>query len=113
MIEIKRVFHAVLLAAAMTGPVWADGETVIVETHDFKFKPAELTVKVGTTVRWLNTEKRQYHSVWFRELGEEPGEYFFPEEYVERTFDKPGTYHYVCEPHEKSDGMKGVIHVVE
>lgn len=86
-------------------------DEVVVELYKYKFMPEELTVKVGTTVKWYNKEKRQYHSVWFKEQGEEPGEYFFPEESVSKTFDKPGRYPYVCEPHEKR--MKGVIVVSE
>ena len=88
------------------------GEVVEVEILKYAFVPAEITVKVGTTVRWVNMEKRQYHSVWFREAGDEDSGYFWPEETFERTFDKPGTYPYVCEPHEKEYDMKGVVHVV-
>jgi plastocyanin len=84
---------------------------VIVELDKFAYIPRELTVKVGTTVKWVNKETRQYHSVWFKEQGEEPGEYFFPGESVSKFFDKPGRYPYVCEPHEKR--MTGVIIVVE
>jgi plastocyanin len=51
-------------------------------------------------------EKRQYHSVWFEAEGFEEADYIFPEESWERTFDKPGTYPYHCEPHE---GMSGTI----
>ncbi|MES9926344.1 MAG: plastocyanin/azurin family copper-binding protein [Candidatus Thiodiazotropha endolucinida] len=89
------------------------GEAVTVIAKDYKFQPEEITVKVGTTVRWENHEKRQYHSAWFEVLGEEPGDYFFPGDVRERTFDKPGSYHYICEPHHESHQMKGVVHVVE
>ncbi|MBV2139254.1 MAG: cupredoxin domain-containing protein [Candidatus Thiodiazotropha sp. (ex Ctena orbiculata)] len=89
------------------------GEVVTVITKDYKFLPEEITVKVGTTVRWENHEKRQYHSAWFEVLGDEPGDYFFPGDVRERTFDKPGSYHYICEPHHESHQMKGVVHVVE
>ncbi|MCU7830842.1 MAG: cupredoxin domain-containing protein [Candidatus Thiodiazotropha sp. (ex Myrtea sp. 'scaly one' KF741663)] len=89
------------------------GEAVTVIAKDYKFQPEEITVKVGTTVRWENHEKRQYHSAWFKVLGEEPGDYFFPGDVRERTFDKPGSYHYICEPHHESHQMKGVVHVVE
>jgi len=88
------------------------GETVTVDIQKYKFIPEEITIKVGTTVRWVNSEKRQYHSVWFREAGDEDSGYFWPEETFERTFDKPGDYPYVCEPHEKDHDMKGVVHVV-
>ena len=45
-----------------------------------------------------------------RQSGAEPGEYLFPEESMERTFDEPGEYPYLCEPHEDR-GMTGVIRV--
>jgi plastocyanin len=88
------------------------GETVIVEMKKYKFIPEEITVKVGTTVRWVNKEKRQYHSVWFREAGDKDSGYFWPDETFERTFDEPGVYPYVCEPHEGDYDMKGVVRVV-
>ncbi len=90
-------------------PVWA-GETHVVIAKDMVFEPEELTIQAGDTVRWENHERRQYHNVWFREAGEDPVPYFFPEESYEKTFDEPGVYPYVCEPHEQR-GMKGVITV--
>lgn len=104
-----------MLALAAPTPVLAGAaaEPVVIMVKDFRFEPAELTVKVGTTVRWENHEKRQYHNVYFESLGDKQSDYFFPEEVRERTFDKPGTYPYICEPHHGSHGMKGVIHVVE
>ena len=100
--------HAFLAAAL---PL-AAAETVTVELKKYEFIPKEITVKAGTTVRWVNKEKRQYHSVWFKELGEKEAEYFWPDETFERTFDEPGVYRYVCEPHEESHPMKGVVRVV-
>ncbi len=104
-----------LLLAFMLG--WspllaAETVTVTVDIQKYKFIPDDITVKVGTTVRWVNSEKRQYHSVWFREAGDEDSGYFWPEETFERTFDEPGVFPYVCEPHEKDYDMKGVVHVV-
>jgi len=88
-------------------------DTVLVKAEKYAFVPPEITVKVGTKVRWENTEKRQYHSVFFEELGDKPGDYFFPGESRERVFDKPGSFPYICEPHWESHGMKGIVHVVE
>lgn len=87
-------------------------DPVIVAAKEYRFEPAEVAVKAGTTVRWENQDKRQYHSVFFKDLGDKPGDYFFPGETRERTFDQPGTYPYICEPHWESHGMKGVV-VVE
>ena len=52
-------------------------------------------------------EKRQYHSVFFEQLGDKPGDYFFPGESRERVFNVPGSFPYICEPHWQSHGMKG------
>ena len=89
------------------------GETVIVAVDDYKFIPEEIEVKVGTTVRWENQDGGQYHSILFQDLDDKKVDYFFPGDFRERTFDKPGTYPYICEPHVDSHNMKGVVHVVE
>ena len=75
-----------------------------VEILKFKFIPQEITIKAGTTVRWTNKEKRQYHSVWFEQAGDPEPKYFFPGETFERTFDQPGVYPYRCGPHPKMTG---------
>ena len=108
------VYIALLTFAflATADPLLA-AETVTVELNKYEFIPKEITVKVGTTVRWVNKEKRQYHSVWFKEQGEKEAEYFWPDETFERTFDEPGVFPYVCEPHEESHDMKGVVRVVQ
>ena len=83
----------------------AFSETVVIEVKDSMFGEQQpVTVKVGTTVKWINVEKRQYHSVWFEEEGFPEADYIFPEETWERTFDKPGTYPYRCGPHEDMIG---------
>lgn len=112
---MTRYFTNVLLVLAgfALGGAAAAGEVHEVRTYKYKFEPAEITIKVGDTVRWVNTEKRAYHNVWFRELGEKPVGEFFPGETYEKTFDTPGDYPYVCEPHEEERDMIGVVHVVE
>ena len=92
---------------------FAGEQTVTVIAKGYKFEPAEITVKVGTKVRWENQEKRQYHSVYFESLGDPEGNYLFPGDSREVTFTEPGTYPFICEPHVKSHGMKGVVRVVE
>lgn len=83
---------------------------VVVRIEKYQFQPAHLKVKTGTTVRWENHEKRTNHSVWFKQEGLPDSNRFFPEEYWERTFDKPGVYRYTCEPHPE---MNGIIEVVD
>lgn len=99
------------VAALLLGiaPAYAAGaETAVVRIHDYRFVPATIKVKVGTTVKWINEEKRTSHDVWFKEEGREVSERFFPGESWQRTFDKPGTYRYVCGVHPE---MHGVVEV--
>ena len=94
-----------------------DENTVMAGTDDepFSFVPDEIEVEVGTTVTWewgTNT-----HNIEVREQPDDadwPGE---PDIYDEGheysyTFEVPGTYEYVCVPHEAQD-MFGTIIVTE
>ncbi len=104
--------YFLLLVAFMGIPLSISAQTThIVEMQKYKFKPAEITIKAGDSIKWLNTERRAYHNIWFRDLGEEPTGEMFPKEFLIRHFEKPGTYPYVCEPHEEDYDMKGVVHV--
>jgi plastocyanin len=100
----------VLLAMSIHAPALANGDTVTVELIDYAYSPAELEIPAGTTVRWVNMERRTSHDVYFpdEDLGSER---LFPEEHWERRFDNPGTYAYHCRPHESRD-MRGVIRVI-
>lgn len=102
-----------MLALSATSAGEGMAGEAIVELKDYRFVPEEITVRVGTTVRWVNREKRQFHNIWFRGLDDEGREYFFPDESRSRRFDKPGVYPYVCEPHDESHGMHGVVKVIE
>lgn len=88
---------------------WAQG-TVEVSIRDYKFDPAEVRIKPGTTVKWTNHEKRASHSVLF--LGPQgfESDRLFPDESYQRTFDKPGRYAYSCGPHPE---MHGVVEVAD
>jgi len=115
---VDRKFHTwgalrtfLLIAGFLLVPllVHAGGDKVHeVGIKKYKFTPQEITIQAGETVRWVNNEIRQFHSVWFEESGEEEPVEFFPDETYERTFVKPGTFRYRCGPHEE---MTGVIHV--
>jgi plastocyanin len=104
-----------LFALALTGAPAPAGATaaapvaeVIVE--DYKFVPAELRIRTGTTVRWINRERRTSHSViWLGEASAE-SERFFPGETYERTFQRAGRFPYSCGPHPE---MRGLIIVTD
>ena len=109
---MRRCIGAVLLAAPflfLAPGAWA-GETVEVRIADYKYAPAELKVKTGTTVKWLNAEKRTSHSIMFTGPDGFESERIFPGESWQRTFDKPGIYGYRCGPHPE---MHGVVEVAE
>jgi plastocyanin len=100
---------ASLPLAALAG---AAGEVmpVEVEIRDYRFEPAELNIRVGTVVRWVNRERRTSHSIRFDapEIGE--SERLFPDESWEWRFDAPGVFAYGCGPHPE---MRGSVTVTE
>lgn len=97
-----------LLALALTTAFAGEPGVTEVEIIKFKFTPQEVTIKAGDKVRWINKEKRQYHSVWFEALGEPEPDYLFPDESYEREFKEKGDFPYRCGPHPE---MTGVVHV--
>ena len=103
MFKIIPTFAFILVA--LFGYSHVNAETVHVDIKKFNFIPQQLTVAVGDTVVWTNKEKRQYHSVWFKEAGDEEPDYFFPDETYQRTFSQAGTFNYICGPHPKMTGI--------
>lgn len=95
------------LGLVLDGPLQAAAETRTVEMKKFKFR-ARGDHRQGGGHR----ERRQYHTVWFREAGDPETLEPFPGDTCEKTFAAPGDYPYVA-PHEKDGGMKGIVHVVE
>ncbi len=70
----------------------------------YEFKPKEVSIQVGEKIRWINKEKRQYHSVWFEQIGEDESGYLFPGDVIEKKFNKTGVFHYRCGPHPEMTG---------
>jgi plastocyanin len=83
-----------------------------VSMQNIQFNPADVTIKAGEKVTWTNEE-----SVPHDVDGDGPGGKFSsgPEGGMQQgdtfshTFDKPGTYKYVCRVH--APGMAGTITV--
>ena len=75
---------------------------------DFGFEPAELDVTVGSTVTWTNTGAATHTVKWSDGTPESDG--LASAATYERTFDKSGTYPYVCGIH---GSMTGTITVTE
>ena len=76
-------------------------EPTIVEVSNFKFEPKVLTVKVGTTVRWIN--KTGWHTVEADNGSFKSTELKGENAYYDHAFTKPGTFPYHCTFH----GQKG------
>ena len=88
----------------------AEGVEVVL-MYKYNFCPAELTVKAGTTVRWVNVDKRTSHSVLLKDGSEPESDRIFPEETVEMTFLTPGQQDYLCGPHWETQNMIGMVTV--
>ena len=91
-----------------------DEPVTIVKMYKYTFCPTVLEVKQGTTVRWVNVDKRTSHSVWFKDQGQEESDRLFSEEDVEIKMDfPPGDLGYLCGPHYEKQGMKARIIITE
>jgi plastocyanin len=77
----------------------AAAETREVGIINMKFEPETLVIKPGDTVRWVNKEKRTYHTVLFKGEAVAESQPLFPGDSHERRFEQPGTYPYICGPH--------------
>jgi amicyanin len=79
----------------------------------FQFQPKELSVKAGTTVKWMNGDDIE-HSVTAGASGKESGAFdsgfFKKNEVYEFTFAAPGTYTYFCKRH---PSMRAKVTVTE
>lgn len=89
----------------------AEGVTVVT-MYKYNFCPREITVPAGTTVRWVNVDKRTSHSVLSPDAGMPESDRAFPEEHVEFTFLVPGDQQYLCGPHWERRDMIGMVTVV-
>jgi len=109
-ILIRMFKNAAAAALVLTVGLAHAGEVVEVSIEKMKFEPQQIKIKPGTTVKWVNNEKRNNHSIWFQKEGFPESERFFPGESWQRSFEKPGVYPYICGPHPE---MTGVVEVAE
>jgi len=73
------------------------GSSNHVTIRNFAFEPAQITVKAGQRVSWQNDDGAP-HGVVFKDGGTGI-DLLLPGKTFARTFDKPGTYDYVCSVH--------------
>ncbi|HWO01607.1 MAG TPA: plastocyanin/azurin family copper-binding protein [Blastocatellia bacterium] len=84
-------------------------EPTIVQVSSFKFEPKVLTVKPGTTVRWIN--KSGFHTVEADNGSFKSTELKSENSYFDHKFDKAGKFPYHCSFHGNKGGkdMAGTI----
>jgi len=110
-------------AAATSGAGGAAGTTVVKMTDKLTFDPANIIVKVGSTVRWENDSSIQHSTVDDSAKAPMPDDAKLPAgaeawdsgllsqgATFEQAFTVPGDYTYFCLPHGAS-GMIGHITV--
>ena len=101
---------AATITAAPTATPTATPASAVIEMGDHFFDPAQLTVKVGTTVTWKSVGQSG-HDLAARDGSFALGAMSFGQTFS-FTFAKAGRYGYVCMQHE-GDGMVGVVTVVD
>ena len=102
----RRVLGAAFLGAALAAgglaPVVAAGDTAV-KIDNFTFEPGQLTVKVGTTVTWVNEDDIPHtvvaSSKAFRSKALDTDDKF------SFTFTTPGSYEYFCSLHPHMKAM--------
>ncbi len=110
--RLARLFAALLVLVAgllVTSPTRAQGRTVVVEAADGNvFRPATITINVGDTVTWRNTDDVPHTSTSEDEVWDSGG--LGAGEEFSFTFEEAGTFPYFCEFH---PGMEGTVVVQE
>lgn len=81
-------------------PVTAEADATV-QVVDLAFSPDDTQIRAGDTVAWVWERARIEHDVSFKDAPASPiqrtGSW-------QRTFDKPGTYDYVCTLHANMKG---------
>jgi plastocyanin len=103
-VALPVVIAMLLLAAAssVTANAEPSAETAGVKIDNFVFGPQTLTVPVGTTVTWTNSDDIPHTSVSTE--GVFKSKVLDTDEKFSYTFTKAGTYPYYCTIHPKMTG---------
>lgn len=91
---------------APAGEAEREGTTVEVRMENIQYMPREVSVPVGGTVRWKNTDTPP-HTVTSESGGFDSGQ-LQPGETYEHRFERPGKVDYLCTIH---PGQTGVVNV--
>lgn len=92
-----------------TEPTEENAPSSSVTIKNFAFSPNALTVKKGTTVTWTNQDSAE-HNAFSDQDGGPKGNLLKKGESYSFTFNKVGTFNYICQPHPH---MKGTVTVTD
>jgi len=104
--SVAMVIVLVALGLVVTGPRADMGEAppaTEVRIDNFSFGPAELTVRVGTTVKWTNRDDIPHTVVSTDKVFK--SKVLDTDETFSFTFSAAGTYPYFCSIHPKMTGQ--------
>ena len=110
MLHVLARLPALLVIAAvlvLVAPIGTRAATHEVTIAGFAFTPQELTVTVGDTVTWTNTDPVA-HTATSTAGAFDSGEVAEGASYSV-TFTSPGTYDYLCTPHPSMTGRVVVV----
>ena len=97
---------AVLLLQIASAHVGSAGEVARVKISDLAFSPAEITVKAGDTVEWVNDDFVDHTAT---ATGGDWDVMIVAEQSARQQMSKAGTIKYFCRVH---PDMTGTVHVV-
>jgi amicyanin len=110
--SVSMAVVVVVLALGFTGPraeadqaapaAQANPAPTEVKIDNFSFGPAELTVRVGTTVKWTNRDDIPHTVVSTEKVFK--SKVLDTDETFSFTFNQAGTYPYFCSIHPKMTG---------
>jgi plastocyanin len=105
--SVMPVILAMLLLSVGSSRVRAGDQpstaNVAIKIDNFVFGPQAITVPVGTTVTWTNSDDIPHTAV--STDGVFKSKVMDTDEKFSYTFDKPGTYSYYCSVHPKMTGQ--------
>jgi plastocyanin len=90
-----KLLTATVILLLGTRPVWADDMTITIKNFDFM--PMDVTVAPGTTVIWKNLDGEPHVVASADGLFRSPA--LDQNDSFRFTFEKPGTYRYICSIH--------------
>jgi len=114
---------AMFLAAAAPAGAREAGPAVVVDmTFGLKFEPETVRIKVGQTIEWRNKAFFAHTVTFDPAQADDPSHVSLPAgvepfdsgkigggKSWRHTFTVPGTYHYICKPHEDHEMLGTVI----